>query len=185
MKSHLAKKRIGDDALAARTGKRWREWFKILDEAGAKKMDHKAIVAVLSKRYGPERGWWWQMITVGYEQERGRRRAHEKPEGFEVSSSKTIAASLASLYRAWTDAKLRKRWLAGAAFSISKATPKKSVHIVWGRGPGRVEVMFYPRGAEKNQVTVQHGRLPTSAAAQRMQSYWKQRLEQLRGVLEK
>src|SRR5712692_5211756 len=170
MKSHLAKEKIGNEALAARTGKRWREWFKILDAAGARKMDHKSIVAVLSKRYG---------------QERGKRRVHEKPEGFEVSSSKTIAASLASLYRAWIDAKLRKRWLAGVTFSISKATPKKSVRIVWGRGPGRVEVMFYPRGAEKNQVTVQHGRLPTSAAAQRIQSYWKKRLEQLRGILEK
>src|SRR6266852_1374532 len=120
-------------------------------------------------------------LRTGTRQAPGAREA----EGFEVSSSKTIAASLASLYRAWTDAKLRKRWLAGATFSISKATPKKSVRIVWGRGPGRVEVMFYPRGAEKNQVTVQHGRLPTSAAAQRMQSYWKKRLEQLRGILEK
>src|SRR5713226_4945160 len=62
MKSHLAKKKIGDEALADRTGKTWREWLKILDAAGARKMDHKGIVAVLSKRYGPERGWWWQMI---------------------------------------------------------------------------------------------------------------------------
>src|SRR5712692_10068207 len=140
MKSHLAKEKIGNEALAARTGKRWREWFKILDAAGARKMDHKSIVAVLSKRYGPERGWWWQMITVGYEQERGKRRAHEKSEGFEVSSNKTIAASLASLYRAWTDAKLRNRWLAGATFSISKATPKKSVRIEIGRASCRERV---------------------------------------------
>ncbi len=185
MNSHLAKKRIGDEALAAKTGKTWREWFKILDAAGAGTMDHKAIAALLCKRYGAERGWWWQMVTVGYEQERGKRQAHEKPEGFEVSSSKTIAASLKLLYGAWTDAMMLKRWLPGASFSITKATPKKSLRIRWGEGPGRVIVMFYPRGAEKNQVTVQHGRLPTATAARRMQSYWKQRLEQLQGILEK
>ncbi len=180
----LAKERIGDAALAAKTGKNWDAWFKILDAAGARKMSHREIAAFLAKRYGAERGWWWQMVTVGYEQERGKRVTHEKPEGFEVGSSKTIAASLGSLYRAWTDAKLRKRWLSDAAFSISKATPRKSIRIKWGDGTGRVSVMFYPKGA-KNQVTVQHGRLPNATAAKKTQAYWKERLEQLRGILEK
>jgi len=41
----------------------------ILDKAGAKKMDHKQIVAYLSEQHqvGP---WWQQMVTVGYEQAR-------------------------------------------------------------------------------------------------------------------
>jgi hypothetical protein len=43
--------------------------------------------------------------------------------------------------------------------------------------------MFYPNGA-KNLVTVQHGRLP-NAAAKKTQAYWKERLELLRGILEK
>ncbi len=105
----LAKERIGDAALAARTGKTWSEWFKMLDAAGTKGMSHREIVELLRKRYGEKLGWWWQMITVGYEQARGKRQKHEKPEGFEISSSKTMAASLALLYRAWTDAKLRRR----------------------------------------------------------------------------
>ena len=92
--------------------------------------------------------------------------------------SKTIAAPLAALYQAWTDEKPRRRWLAGAKLAISKATPSKSVRIKWGDGVGRVSVLFYPKG-EKNQLTVQHGRLPNARAAERAQAYWKMRLGKL------
>src|SRR5438445_12519365 len=104
---------IGSDAVRARTGKTWDEWFKILDAAGAAKMSHRQIVAVLSNRYdvGP---WWQQMVTVGYEKERGLRRDHQKPDGYEISRSKTIAAPLAELFAAWQDGKRRGRWLKDA-----------------------------------------------------------------------
>ena len=184
-RSALAKEKIGDAAVQARTGKTWAEWYKALDAAGASKSDHKGIVALVRKvepRVGP---WWQQMVTVAYERARGKRQTHQRPEGFEVSASKTIAAPLASLYRAWTDPKLSKRWLPDANFAISKATPNKSVRIAWGDGNSRVDVMFYPKGAQKNQVSVQHRRLENAAAAKRTQSYWKGQLEKLAALLER
>ena len=185
MGSAPAKEKIGDAALAAKTGKTWQEWFALLDKAGAKQMDHKSIAALLAKRFGAERGWWWQMITVGYEQARGKRLKHQKPEGFEVSASKTIGAPMAALYKAWTDEKLRKRWLADARLTIRKATPNKSVRIAWDAGASRVDVMFYPKGTARNQVTVQHGRLANATAAERTKTYWKGQLEKLATLLER
>ena len=59
--------RMSDAAVKAKTGKTWSEWFVVLDKAGAKKMDHKEIVAYVSERYEVE-SWWWQMVAVTYEQ---------------------------------------------------------------------------------------------------------------------
>jgi hypothetical protein len=43
---------ISDAAVYARTGRTWQEWFASLDAAGARKLAHKGIVAVLSKQHG-------------------------------------------------------------------------------------------------------------------------------------
>jgi len=40
-------KRSSDEAVKAKTGKVWAEWFRILDKAGAKKWPHKEIAAYL------------------------------------------------------------------------------------------------------------------------------------------
>ena len=186
MKAGEMKKVAGmsDAAVQAKTGKTWSEWFSILDKAGARNMNHRGIVAYLSQKHGVG-PWWQQMVTVAYERARGKRQTHERPEGFEVSASKTITAPLGSLYRAWTDPKLSKRWLPDAKFAISKATPNKSVRIAWGDGTSRVDVMFYPRGAQKNQVTVQHRKLENAADAKRIQSYWKDQLEKLAALLKR
>jgi len=174
--------RMSDAAVRAKTGKTWPEWFKILDAAGAKKMNHKQIVAFIKDKYnlGP---WWQQMVTVTYEQARGMREKHQKPTGYEVSASKTITVSLARLYKAWSDKKVRAQWLADADYTIRKATPKKSMRITWSDGKTSVEVNFYEKGDGKSQVTVQHGKLANATEAKRMQAYWKKKLQGLLTVL--
>ena len=34
---------VSDDAVRAKTGKKWDEWFKLLDNAGTRMMDHREI----------------------------------------------------------------------------------------------------------------------------------------------
>src|SRR2546426_8019727 len=94
--------RMSDAAVKAKTGKTWPEWFKILDKAGAKKMGHQEIVAVLSQQHGVG-PWWQQMVTVTYEQARGLRAKHETPAGYQISVSRTVAASITKVYKAWQD----------------------------------------------------------------------------------
>src|SRR5688500_12434104 len=91
--------RMSDEAVKARTGKKWDQWFAILDKAGAKEMSHKDIVKFLNSKHdvGP---WWQQMVTVSYEQARGLRDKHEKPGGYQISVSRTVHSSLANLYKA-------------------------------------------------------------------------------------
>ncbi|MBZ5536330.1 MAG: hypothetical protein LAO31_10280 [Acidobacteriia bacterium] len=84
--------RMSDEAVQGKAGRTWKEWFSILDAAGARKMNHKEIVAYLSSKHKVG-SWWRQMVTVGYEQARGMRELHQKPGGYEISVSKTIPVS--------------------------------------------------------------------------------------------
>ncbi|HKZ73986.1 MAG TPA: hypothetical protein VJ011_07975 [Steroidobacteraceae bacterium] len=113
-----ATRRVGDAAVKARTGRDWQQWFTLLDRAGAAKLDHKAIVALLTAKMPQVEGWWQQMVTVAYEQARGLRQLHEKPGGFEVSANRTIPVPIARTFEAWTDERLRSRWLDDASLVV-------------------------------------------------------------------
>mgnify|MGYP003551269970 FL=1 len=106
----VASQGIGDDAVAKATGKDWKQWFELLDRAVCKKMTHQEIVAWVVRQRAIS-DWWSQMVAVTYEQSRGLRAVHEKPQGFEIGVSKTINLSRAMLFTAWHDEKLRRLWL--------------------------------------------------------------------------
>ena len=123
------------------------------------------------------------MVTVGYEQARGLRQKHEKPNGYEISGSKTIEVPVTKAFAAWEDEKLRRKWLKDAGFTIRKATPQKSMRITWVDGKTSVEVNFYAKGEAKSQVAVQHSKLADARQAKRMKKYWGEQLEKLKEVL--
>lgn len=62
----MVKPGVSDEAVKARTGKDWAEWFRILDQAGAQQMHHKQIVACLAGQHQVE-PWWQQMVAVTYD----------------------------------------------------------------------------------------------------------------------
>jgi hypothetical protein len=183
MKKPRETKRISDEAVKAETGKSWADWFGILDAAGAKKWPHKEIANYLYNKENV-RGWWSQMIAVGYEQERGLRQAHQASDGFTASASRTIAAPLAWLFKAWSDDKARRRWLPDAKLEISKATAGKSLRAAWDGGKSRVEILFYKKGTRKSQVTVDHRKLKNAKESAKMKSYWFEALNRLQQSLE-
>ena len=174
--------RMSDEAVESKTGKTWSRWFKHLDAAGAKKMSHQEIVAHLSEKHGV-RPWWTQMVAVTYEQARGLRDKHEKPEGYEISVSRTIAAPVGKAFKAWTDEKTRRQWLP-ANLTIRKATTNKSLRISWEDGKTSLSVNFYPKSTGKSQVVAQHSRLPDAKAAAKMKKFWSDALDRLKGLLE-
>src|SRR5207248_1443882 len=118
-----------------------------------------------------------------YEQARGLRAKNETVSGYQISVTKTLAAPLASLFRAWTDDKFRRRWLS-EPLTIRKATPHKSIRITWPGEGANIEVMFYPQPSGSNRVSVQHNKLPSKAAAEQSRAFWKARLEAMREALE-
>ncbi|MBI2171563.1 MAG: DUF4287 domain-containing protein [Chloroflexi bacterium] len=176
-----AGKRMSDAAVKAKTGKTWPEWFAVLNGAGAERMTHQEIVAYLAQKHGVG-PWWQQMVTNTYEKELGRRALHQMPEGYQVSVSKTFAAPVGALFNAWQEGEVRRRWLPEAEFTVTRATPGKSLRIAWLDGT-RVEVNLYARGEGKAQMTVQQSKLPTAEAAEQAKAFWREAVGRLGAVV--
>jgi hypothetical protein len=172
---------VSSDAVARRTGKSWAQWFALLDAAGAAELDHKGIVAVLAQRHGVG-PWWQQMVTVAYEQARGKNGNAATDDGFQVDVSKVLELPLAKLFRFWAEPAERNKWLADDRFSIHKATASKSIRARWGRGVSRIDIDFCEKGPSKSQVTVQHNRIETSDAAEQMKAYWAKKIRALEAL---
>lgn len=172
---------IHSDAVAAATGRSWADWLRVLDKAGAKKLGHKEIVALV-RSHGVGM-WWQQMVTVGYEQARGLREKHQVAGGYQVSASRTLPVPIATAYAAWKDPRRRAAWLSDPAFTLRRATRNRSLRITWDDGRTNVEVMFYAKPGGKCMVTVQHNKLASSNAAATMKAYWKKQLAELAGKL--
>jgi len=174
---------IGSDAVLAKTGRTWTEWIAALDKAGAGDWPHKRIAEHVHEEFGCP-GWWSQMVTVGYEQAKGLRVKHQTATGYNANASKTIAVPVAKLYKAWTDPKVRDKWLIGAKkIVVRKATPNKSMRITWTDGKTSLEVGFYPKGAGKSQVAVQHSKLSSVKDVEMMKKCWRGALDKLESQL--
>ncbi len=169
----------GASTVKARTSKSWPQWFALLDKAGAEKLSHQRIVALLRTRYPKLGSWWQQMVTVAYEKARGKRGDYQRPQGYEITVSRTLPVSAAAVFRAWTNARLRVRWLRAPGLTITKATPGKSVRIAWSEDGTRVAVGFFAKGPDRCMVAVAHMKLPTSKAAAARKKYWAQALQKL------
>lgn len=102
--------RMSDEAVKAKTRKTWKEWFSVLDRAGAKKMTHQEIANYLHTEHAVP-PWWTQMVTVTYEQQSGLREKHQRPDGYQISVSRTINVPLTRLYKSVANEKSRSAWL--------------------------------------------------------------------------
>lgn len=174
--------RITDKTLQQKTGKTWQQWFAILHSVNAEGLHHKEIAQFLSTQ--PQvNDWWAQMITVGYEQYYGRRERHQKPDGYEISVSKTYPLPLSSLFNAWTNETVRKKWLT-EDIHIRKKTANKSLRITWVDNVTSVTVNFYEKGIDKSQVVVQHAKLTDKDTAENQKLFWKSKLSKLEEILQ-
>ena len=176
--------RMSDIAVKAKTGKNWKDWFAVLDKAGARKMNHQEIVKLVSEKYdvGP---WWQQMVTVSYEQARGLREKYQKPAGYQISVSRTVNAPVAKPYKSFADARSRSSWLPDDDFIVRTKTTDKSLRVTWNDNKTSLEINFYPKAADKTQVVVQHSKLPDAKSSAKMKTYWGKALDRLRTSLEK
>ena len=174
---------VGDEAVSAKTGKSWKEWFALLDKAGAHKMEHKDVALYLYETHKVD-GWWSQMITVGYEQARGKREKHQRAAGhYDISVSRTLEVPFSKVFNVWQNETVRNKWLKENGLTIRKATPNKTMRITWVDNNTSLEVYFYSKGPAKSQIVVQHSKLPDSKAADKMKTYWSKALDRLKAFL--
>ena len=172
-----------DEIVKARTGCTWERWVKALDQVRAYEWTHRDIARYVSEKYRIE-GWWAQSVTVGYERIKGLRAIGQRRSGaWEASKSRTFAAPLEAIFRAFHDSRRRSRWMTGADPTVRGATPGKSMRLTWPDGSS-VIILFAAKGATKSQVAIQHEKLPDQAAAVQMKAYWAERLEALGHMVE-
>ena len=170
-----------DDAVVAKTGKTWKQWVASLDAVDAGSMAHRDIAVHLRALGVP--GWWAQMVTVGYERIRGLREVGQRCDGkFDASKSKTFAAPVARLYRAFSVKRTRERWLPGVDLKIRTSTVDKSMRISWPDGTS-VHAYFTAKGPRKSTVAIQHVGLGGKKDVAARKGFWAERFGELAEVL--
>ncbi len=169
---------MSDPVVRSKTGRTWEEWVRILDRRGARSMIHGDIARYLNEEQGVP-GWWAQMVTVGYERIRGLRDIGQRRSGeYEANKSKTVPAPLPDLYRAFTVARTREKWLPGIDWKVRTSVPDKSIRVAWEDGTS-VEFYFVAKGEKKSQLALQHRKLKSKAQAEKSKVFWGERLEGL------
>ncbi len=169
---------MSDDKVAAKTGRTWSEWVRVLDREGAATLPHREIALLLhGKHHVP--GWWAQTVTVGYERIKGLRdRGQRRGGGYEVGRSRTFNVPVKTLFDAWSDAAARRRWLRRSDVTVRTATPPKTIRFQWPDST-IVVVGFSPKGKTKSVVSLAHTKLPNRTAAEEAKSFWSERLDAL------
>lgn len=168
-----------DAKVRQNTGKGWREWFRILDDWGAKERKHGDIARYLMQQNGVP-GWWAQAITNGYERSRGIRAKYQTLGGsFQVSVSKTFPIGIGKMFKAFAEAPQRNKWLERRILKVRSTRKNLSVRFDFRDGTSRVVAYFDPKARSKTTVTVQHERLPDAEAVEEMRGMWKEHLNRL------
>jgi uncharacterized protein YndB with AHSA1/START domain len=174
-----------DASIRQRTGRGWEEWFDLLDDWGAAERSHREIARWVAQLLGiSPLGWSAQAVTLSYERARGGRAVGERPDGFAITVSRTVAVSVERLYDAFVDESLRERWLPDGRLRKRRATRPRSARFDWDHGGTRVNVTFESKGEAKSTVALEHVRLGGAGEAERMKSWWRERLTALGSQLE-
>jgi hypothetical protein len=171
-----------DAIIEEKTGCTWERWVHALDRHKADQLSHREIAALVKEKYkvGP---WWTQTVTVGYERIKGLRAHGQKRDGtYEMTRSRTFNVPVTTLFDAWKNARVRKRWLNGESVKVRTATAPKSMRLDWTDG-SIIAVGFVAKGDAKSAVSLSRARLPDRATADRLKEEWSHRLDALGEVL--
>jgi hypothetical protein len=173
---------MSDEKLKAKTGCTWQQWVGALDSHHADQMSHREIATLVNEKYKID-GWWSQMVTVGYERIKGLRARGQRRDGtYEASKSRTFDVPVTTLFNAWADGAVRRRWLKGAEAKVRTATALKSMRLGW-TDRSIVAVWFTAKGKSKSSVALAHTKLQDRETAERLKKYWSDRLGDLGEVL--
>jgi hypothetical protein len=174
---------MSDETIRAKTGHVWKEWLRIVDDAGGREMNHTQRAAMISEVHGVD-GWWSQCVTTGYERITGLRARSQRMDGtWEANKSKTYAVPVPELFEAWSDGRFRRRWLSDPTVKVRTASAPKSMRLQFPDGT-IAAIGFWPKGERKSSVSVQHTKLSGQESVERMKRYWKERLDALSALLD-
>jgi uncharacterized protein YndB with AHSA1/START domain len=105
-------------------------------------------------------------------------------DGFSISVTRTVEVDAERALAAFTDARQRGRWLPGASPRTRPTRAALTARFDWPDPPSRLVVTIVPKGANKATVEISHERLPDGDAAERLKAAWRERLTELKAILE-
>jgi hypothetical protein len=166
-----------DEAITRATGCDWRTWIYVLDRWNARDRTHTEIARHVASSYDVS-GWWAQAVTVGYERARGMREVNQRPDGYSVSVSKTLAADADSVRSWFVNPRRRNRWLDPGTLTRRKGRAEASVRFD-APGGSRLTVTFDAKAPAKTTVVMEHSRLSGQTDVDRWRTFWRERLAEL------
>lgn len=167
-------------AIATATGRPWEEWVRLLEEAGARRMNHTAI-ATLALELMPEparnKEWWAQGTAVAFEQYAGLRVPGQTCDGdFQLSTTRTVAGDKDEALRAWLELVGSRTEFGGVPIEGTPSTSSTERRRYW-RAPladgSRVAVNISDKQAGKSSIGLVHGGLDSVEAIEYWRPIWK------------
>lgn len=182
---------VSDAKSRDKTGHGLDHWFDVLDRFGGVEKGHTAAARHLHDAHKVD-GWYSQGITVAYERARGVRTVNQRCDGvFEVSVSKMVTAGMADVTRAFTDARVRRRWMKDADAKLSRAIasaldgPASKGIVTRPDGQGRfrykwgdtiVQFYFLPKPGGKVSIVATNSKLTGSTMVNERRMQWREAL---------
>ena len=194
---------VTNQAAKAATGKSLDQWFAELDKADGLKLGRREINNHLyAQKLDP---WWCTTITVEYEKHHDVRKKDGLFEGYFVCATKTIAAPVADVYKAWSNGAELSKWFGGGSKADVKdggafenkdgdkgqylrVRANKDLRMTFetkgASAPTQVDVQFQDKGKGKTGLLVNHTRIQTRDEADGLRAAWAVALEKLKTTLE-
>jgi uncharacterized protein YndB with AHSA1/START domain len=193
---------LADADVKAATGQVWRDWYRILDDAGGPDAGRRAVTDRLMKDHGLE-AWWAQTIAVEYERAKALHEKDGRPKGYSICVTKTIATTPERVFNAFGDPDVMRTWFGdattdfkeGGSFSTkdgnrgkyTKVARPKTLRFVWDdddpAAASTVELKLMPNG-KKVGLVLNHERIQTRAHADGLRAAWVAAIEKLKQALE-
>jgi uncharacterized protein YndB with AHSA1/START domain len=103
---------------------------------------------------------------------------------FAVRARKTIAASAAGTFAAWTDSRRRACWLIGVNLTIRASTAPKFIRLTCDDDDTEIVVRITTKGSAHTVVAVDHTQLASAHLVAERRHCWKEMLRNLKHYLE-
>lgn len=194
---------VTNEAAKSATGKTLDQWFAELDKSDGLKLGRREINNRLyAQKLDP---WWCATIAVEYEKHHDVRKKDGLFEGYFVCATKTVAAPLADVYKAWSNGAELSKWFGastkaevkeGGAFEnkdgdkgkFLRVRENKDLRMIFetkgASAPTQVDVQFQDKGKGKTGLLVNHTRIQTREEADGLRAAWLEALDKLKTTCE-
>lgn len=172
-------------AIAKGTGRDWNEWIAVLEEAGARDLDHAGIAKqalTLMPQAVERKEWWAQGVAVAYEQHAGLRLPGQSSSGdFQTSTSKTFPGDKDAALQAWLNIVGNRTEFNGVDIedSSTSETAKWRYWRVRLSDGSRISATIGDKPNGKSSIAIEHSELSSPEAIEQWRPLWKQLLSQL------